>query len=90
MQSSVVALGFRSRHNCLAVCNRIVVFVVAQLRKALPKKPEGEIKPYSLMEREGEYNIKHPSVGRCDAFITFFHGDEEVYALSCSGSGWFK
>lgn len=25
------------------------------MRKAPPKKPEGEIKPYSLMEREGEY-----------------------------------
>lgn len=59
------------RHRCHAVCNIINVFVAGQLRKAPPKKPEGEIKPYSLMEREGEYNIKQAYAVQCDSFIIY-------------------
>lgn len=84
-----VALCFRYRHSCHAVCNRIIVFVAAQLRKAPPKKPEGEIKPYSLMEREGEYDIKHADVVKCDSFIAIIHS-YSICVLSCSGSWYFQ
>lgn len=63
-------------HSCQAGRNRIVVFTVAQLRKAPPKKPEGEIKPYSLMEREGEYNRK--TTRTCAAFITPISSISEI------------
>ncbi|XP_030596576.1 alpha-tubulin N-acetyltransferase 1 isoform X4 [Archocentrus centrarchus] len=56
-------LSFLAKHYCLTQSvpqvNNFVVFegfflnrAVAQLRKVPPKKPDGEIKPYSLMERE--------------------------------------
>ncbi|XP_029919484.1 alpha-tubulin N-acetyltransferase 1 isoform X3 [Myripristis murdjan] len=56
-------LSFLSKHYCLTESvpqvNNFVVFdgfflnrSAAQLRKVPPKKPDGEIKPYSLMERE--------------------------------------
>ncbi|XP_061111522.1 alpha-tubulin N-acetyltransferase 1 isoform X1 [Conger conger] len=56
-------LSFLEKHYCLKgsvpQVNNFVVFdgffrdrSAARLRKALPKKPEGEIKPYSLTERE--------------------------------------
>jgi len=37
----------------LALSDHHGLFTAVQLRKVPPKKPEGEIKPYSLMEREG-------------------------------------
>ncbi|KAJ8273819.1 hypothetical protein GJAV_G00105860 [Gymnothorax javanicus] len=57
-------LSFLEKHyalkNSVPQVNNFVVFdgffrdrSAAQLRKSLPKKPEGEIKPYSLTEREG-------------------------------------
>ncbi|KAM4629918.1 alpha-tubulin N-acetyltransferase 1 [Polymixia lowei] len=56
-------LSFLAKHYCLTESvpqvNNFVVFdgfflnrSAAQLRKVPPKKPDGEIKPYSLMERE--------------------------------------
>ncbi|XP_008279549.1 alpha-tubulin N-acetyltransferase 1 isoform X2 [Stegastes partitus] len=56
-------LSFLAKHYCLTQSvpqvNNFVVFEgfflnrsAAQLRKVPPKKPDGEIKPYSLMERE--------------------------------------
>ncbi|XP_026011506.1 alpha-tubulin N-acetyltransferase 1 isoform X2 [Maylandia zebra] len=56
-------LSFLAKHYCLTQSvpqvNNFVVFegfflnrAAAQLRKVPPKKPDGEIKPYSLMERE--------------------------------------
>ncbi|KAM9340309.1 alpha-tubulin N-acetyltransferase 1 [Symphorus nematophorus] len=56
-------LSFLAKHYCLTQSvpqvNNFVVFdgffvnrSAAQLRKVPPKKPDGEIKPYSLMERE--------------------------------------
>ncbi|KAK2829988.1 hypothetical protein Q5P01_017919 [Channa striata] len=56
-------LSFLAKHYCLTESvpqvNNFVVFegffrnrAAAQLRKVPPKKPDGEIKPYSLMERE--------------------------------------
>ncbi|TRY60231.1 hypothetical protein DNTS_026379, partial [Danionella cerebrum] len=56
-------LSFLDKHydlkNSVPQVNNFVVFTgffqarsVAQLRKVPPKRPEGEIKPYSLMERE--------------------------------------
>ncbi|XP_026155940.1 alpha-tubulin N-acetyltransferase 1 isoform X2 [Mastacembelus armatus] len=56
-------LSFLAKHYCLTQSvpqvNNFVVFegfflnrAVAQLRKVPSKKPDGEIKPYSLMERE--------------------------------------
>ncbi|CAN9504141.1 unnamed protein product [Ophioblennius macclurei] len=56
-------LSFLAKHFCLTESvpqvNNFVVFegffltrATAQLRKVPPKKPDGEIKPYSLMERE--------------------------------------
>ncbi|XP_023858003.2 alpha-tubulin N-acetyltransferase 1 [Salvelinus sp. IW2-2015] len=56
-------LSFLEKHYCLKnsvpQVNNFVVFdgffakrSAAQLRKVPPKKPDGEIKPYSLMERE--------------------------------------
>ncbi|KAM3596509.1 uncharacterized protein V6R79_015791 [Siganus canaliculatus] len=56
-------LSFLAKHYCLTQSvpqvNNFVVFEgffhnrsAAQLRKVPPKKPEGDIKPYSLMERE--------------------------------------
>ncbi|XP_059412656.1 alpha-tubulin N-acetyltransferase 1 isoform X5 [Carassius carassius] len=56
-------LSFLEKHcdlkNSVPQVNNFVVFSgffqsrsAVQLRKVLPKKPEGEIKPYSLMERE--------------------------------------
>ncbi|XP_029975877.1 LOW QUALITY PROTEIN: alpha-tubulin N-acetyltransferase 1 [Salarias fasciatus] len=56
-------LSFLEKHFCLTdsvpQVNNFVVFdgfflsrTAAQLRKVPPKKPDGEIKPYSLMERE--------------------------------------
>lgn len=56
-------LSFLAKHYCLyqsvPQVNNFVVFEgfflnrsAAQLRKVPPKKPDGEIKPYSLMERE--------------------------------------
>lgn len=56
-------LSFLAKHYCLTQSvpqvNNFVVFEgfflnrsAAQLRKVPPRKPEGEIKPYSLMERE--------------------------------------
>ncbi|XP_036371705.1 alpha-tubulin N-acetyltransferase 1 [Megalops cyprinoides] len=56
-------LSFLGKHyglkDCVPQVNNFVVFdgffrdkSAVQLRKTLPKKPEGEIKPYSLTERE--------------------------------------
>ncbi|KAF7652620.1 hypothetical protein LDENG_00094430 [Lucifuga dentata] len=56
-------LSFLAKHYCLTKSvpqvNNFVVFEgffvnrsVAQMRKVPPKKPDGEIKPYSLMERD--------------------------------------
>lgn len=42
--------------SCSSSASALSLFssAAAQLRKVPPKKPDGEIKPYSLMEREGK------------------------------------
>ncbi|KAF3707812.1 Alpha-tubulin N-acetyltransferase 1 [Channa argus] len=61
-------LSFLAKHYCLTESvpqvNNFVVFegfflnrAVAQLRKVPLKKPDGEIKPYSVIEREGKHSF---------------------------------
>ncbi|XP_054620643.1 alpha-tubulin N-acetyltransferase 1, partial [Dunckerocampus dactyliophorus] len=85
-------LSFLAKHYCLTQSvpqvNHFVVFdgfflnkSVAQLRKAPLKKPDGEIKPYSLMEREAvrqeqrtpPWPFAHPRSSQRSVFSQYSH-----------------